>query len=104
MKDIISITNGLDLGIGDSIVPKAGNVLSIQLGSLSYAPEFGVDLAFFLQPDFLFQNESFQSYLIQRLTESQVNVSSVIGVVETFVQRLTFYVGDANKSTGGLIR
>jgi hypothetical protein len=104
MIDIISAEDGLDLGVSDSIVPKAGNVLSVQLGTLEYAPDFGVDLRYFLTSDLQYQNESFKSYLIQRLTESQVNVSSVLESFETLFENLTFYVGDNNKTTGGLIR
>ncbi len=104
MKDITSFnqTTG-DLNVVDSIVPKAANVLQIQLGSLEYAQSFGVDLAFFLDPDLTFQNESFKAYLIQRLSESHVNVNQVIQAITTFVETLEFQVGQAEPS-GGLIR
>jgi hypothetical protein len=104
VKDITSFnsTTG-DLNVVDSIVPKAANVLQVQLGSLEYAPEFGVDLAFFLDPDLTFQNESFKSYLIQRLSESHVNVNQVIQALTTFVETLVFEVGQPEAS-GGLIR
>lgn len=103
MIDIVKIEDGLDIGVQDSIVPKAANVLSIQLGALEYAQDFGIDKSFFLQSDFQFQNDSFKSYMLQRLTESQVNVSQVVDVLETLFQQLTFYVGDAKKTNGGLI-
>lgn len=102
MKDIISANNGEDLGVQDSIVPKAGNILSVQQASLKYAQDLGVDLAYFLSPEFQFQNDSFKSYLVQRLTEQQVNVSKVIETLEAFIQRLTFVVAET-KNTGGLI-
>lgn len=104
MIDIVEITDGEDLGIQDAIVPKAGNLLSIQIGSLEYSQDFGVDLKFFLSTDFQFQNESFKSYLVQRLTQNQINVAQLVDVLETFYEKLTFYVGDANANTGGLIR
>jgi hypothetical protein len=102
MKDIIETPQGKDLLVYDSIVAKAGNVLSIQLAALEYAPDFGVDFKFFLQSDFKFQNESFKAYLVQRLTESQVNVSQVSETVDILFQQYTHSVGDI-KTDGGLI-
>lgn len=103
MKDIIEIKQGQDLIVFDSIVAKAGNVLSIQLGDLEYAPDFGVDFKFFLESDFKFQNESFKAYLVQRLAENQINVSQVIQTVDLLFQKYTYSVGESNQSTGGLI-
>lgn len=100
MKDIVSITNGLDLGVGDSIIPKAENVVSTQIGSLEYAPEFGSDLEYFLSSDFQFQNESFKAYLVDRLTQNQINVSDVTEVIEALQKKYVFKVGDANKVEG----
>jgi hypothetical protein len=102
MLDIIEAIEGEDLTVADSIVAKAGNVLSIQLGALEYAQEFGVDFRYFLNSEFQFQNSSFQAYLVQRLTESQVNVSQVMTVLETLYAKYTYYVGDV-QTTGGLI-
>ncbi len=103
MKDIIEVNQGEDLDVIDSIVSKAGNVLAIQLGDLEYAPDFGVDLRFFLQSDFQFMNESFKAYLVQRLTESQVNVAQVIETVDFLFQKYTHYVGEIKRTPGGLI-
>jgi hypothetical protein len=104
MMDIVEVAEGKDLNMLDSIVPKAANVVGTQLGSLAYAPTFGVDLKYFLSSDLQFQNESFKAYLIQRLTEEQVNVTDAIDYVNTFSEQITFYVGDNNKNVGGLIR
>ncbi len=103
MKDIVELNQGEDMKLYDSIVAKAGNVLSIQLGDLEYSPDFGVDLKFFLDENFQFQNESFTSYLVQRLTESQVNVAKVIDVIKTLTREYTYHVGDIKQSNGGLI-
>lgn len=103
MMDIVESNQGEDLKIFDSIVSKAGNVLSVQLGDLEYAPDFGVDLKFFLQSDFQFQNDSFKAYLVQRLVESQVNVAQVMETIETLFTKYTHYVGDFRETTGGLI-
>lgn len=105
MKDIIEAENGKDLNIIDSIVAKAGNVIAVQLGALEYAQDFGVDLRFFLQSEFQFQNDSFKSYLVQRLTENQVNVAEVIDTLDTLFEKYTFLVGSDNtqSNNGGLI-
>lgn len=103
MKDIIEIKMGEDLKVFDSVVAKAGNVLSVQLGSLEYAPDFGVDLRFFLESEFKFQNESFKAYLVQRLAENQINVAQVIQSVDPLFQKYIYSVGDTKQSSEGLI-
>lgn len=103
MKDITSIAGG-DLTIADTQVPKAANVLQVQLGGLEYAKDFGVDLKFFLDPDFQFQNASFKAYLIQRLSEHHINVNQVLEALETFFLKFTFHVGDSQGQSGGLIK
>ena len=102
MIDITSITGG-DLLIQEAQTPKAANVLQVQIGDLEYAPEFGVDLEFFLNPDLNFQNESFKAYLIQRLAEHHVNVGQVIDSLNQFFLKFTFTVGES-QSSGGFIR
>jgi hypothetical protein len=103
MKDIIEANDGQDLLVMDSIVAKAGNVLSIQLGSLEYAKTFGVDLKYFLESEFQFQNDSFKSYLVRRLVESQVNVSEVLETIENLFHQYTYSVGEIKKSNEGMI-
>lgn len=104
MIDVVSIENGFDLGVSDSIVPRAANVLSVQLGDLEYAPAFGVDLKFFLDPDLQFQNESFKAYLVQRLTDHHINVSQVLQTFDALFTRYTFGVADAAAEAKGLIK
>lgn len=102
MIDISSV--GSDLQVFDAQTSKAANVLSVQLGRLEYASDFGIDLEFFMDPEFQFQNESFKAYLIQRLAENHVNVSKVIDTVEALFEKYTFYVGDQDRLTGGFIK
>lgn len=102
--DVFEFPNGSDLVNRHSDAAKAGNVLAVQLGDLEYAPNFGVDLKYFFQSDFVFQNESFKAYLVQRLIEHQINVSSVSDVLESLYNEYTFNVGSDNKiATTGLI-
>ncbi len=102
--DIVKIENGKDLEVVDTVVSKAGNILGTQVGYLEYVPPtFGVDLKYFLQTEFQIQNESFKAYLIERLTQHQVNVSDCLSTFETFVSKFTFRVDDANKNAKGFI-
>lgn len=104
MTDIISAEPGLDLGIFDTETPRAANILSVQVGVLEYAQTLGIDLAFFLSEDFKFENESFQSYLIEVLANSGINVSSVVETVESLFNELTFYIKPDETSTGLVAR
>jgi len=91
MIDIVS-ANELGMGVFDSQVGKAGNILAVQLGALEYLQDFGIDLEYFLSEDFRFQNDSFKAYLIERLSAQGINLSSVLEVVETFSSNLTFNI------------
>lgn len=105
MLDIVEIPlDGRDLVIADSVVMKAANVLRTQLGSLEYAPTFGVDLKYFLESQFQIQNESFKAYLIQRLSQSFINVSDCRDTLDRLFASYTFFVDDAGETSGGLIR
>ncbi len=102
MIDALTPTQGNDLPTQNSIAPKAGNVVNIQLGSLDFAPDFGVDLEYFITEDFQFQAASFQAYLVQRLAQHKVNVSKVIGLLSGFIENNTFTVGEQPDSAGGI--
>ena len=102
--DIVEFPEGLDLAVAKTVVAKAGNVLAVQLGSLEFAPTFGVDIRFFLENPVQFQNESFKSYLIERLTQHQIAVTETREVLEALDTRLTFFVDDTDDGGEGLIR
>lgn len=104
MIDIVSWEDGQDIGVFDTQVMQAGNILSVQLGALEYAPELGVDLKFFLQEEFRFQNESFKSYLIQVLANAGINVSSVLDQVEALHRKYTFNLVPEETGTGLVAR
>lgn len=93
---------GEDIRLYDSQVPKATNILSVQLGSLEYAQELGIDIDYFLSEDFEFQNESFKSYLVEVLARNGVNVAKVIELVESLSTKLTFEISP-DETGGGLI-
>ena len=88
MIDISSV-NG-DLVMLDTVTPRAANILQTQIGALEYASELGIDLVYFLSPDFRFQNDSFKSYLIQTLANYGINVESVGDVLGELSRKYTF--------------
>lgn len=94
------IENG-EFKTGDTIVFKAKNILETQEGSLNYAPELGIDLKRFLDPDVKIQNRTFEAYSIQKLGEQGVNPIELIVNKETFRQVFEYTVAEAEKE--GLI-
>jgi hypothetical protein len=105
MMDIIEIpTDGRDLAVANSTAPRAGNVLSTQLGSLEYAPDFGVNKRFFLESPFFFQTESYVAHVIERLTQAQINVADLVEATEALKANLNLSVEESGTTDGGLIR
>lgn len=102
--DIVDIVPLQDLGLAATAVPRAGNLLSVQQASLEYAFDFGIDLRFFLESPFQFQNESFKAYLVERLTTYRINVSEVRQTLETLFSNFTLFVDDAQSNVTSLIR
>jgi hypothetical protein len=90
MIDIVSLHDGLDMGVFDTQTVRAENILSVQVLSLEYAQDLGIDLKFFLSEDFRFQNASFRSYLIEVLANRGINVASVINTVNNLFTQYTF--------------
>ncbi len=100
MIDIVSVTT--DIGIYDTQTFKAGNILSVQLGNLEYQADFGIDLKYFLDENFRFQNESFKAYLIEVLANNRINVASVVDILENLFATYTFNIVP-NETTTTLI-
>ena len=103
MIDIVS-ANELGMGVFDSQVGKAGNILAVQLGALEYLQDFGIDLEYFLSEDFRFQNDSFKAYLIERLSAQGISLSSVLEVVEIFSSNLTFNIQPDERNSSLMAR
>lgn len=95
MIDIVDVRDGEDLVIQDSAVMKAANVLSVQTGSLEYAPLFGVDIKFFVFSQLRIQRESFKAYLIERMSMFQINTADVMETLERFYSTITFSVSSS---------
>jgi hypothetical protein len=90
-----------DLKVTQTEAPRAGNVLSVQLSSLEYAQQFGIDMKFFLESEFNIQPESFKAYCVQRLLQHGVNVANTTDVLERFISTLQFYIGSSETTQSG---
>lgn len=104
MIDIIPQASGLDLGVVNTNVPRAGNLLSVQLGSLEYAQLFGIDLKYFLSEDVKFQNASFKAYLVETLANNSINVSSMVEVINNLYSDLKINLAPEENETGLVAR
>ena len=104
MLDIVQMEDGTDLRFADTPVTRASNVISTQLGSLEYARDFGVDLRFFLTEQMSFQNESFKSYLVERLAYHQVNTTEIREELDSLFNEFIISVQEPIDSTGRFIQ
>lgn len=91
MKDIVSVPPSTgDLGILENDAPRAKNILSVQINTLFYAPDLGIDLKYFLNEEFRFQTESFKAYLVEKLSNYSINVASVDEIVNDLDRQFNF--------------
>jgi len=102
MIDIIGVDG--DIQIYDTQNYKAKNILNIQLGSLEYAQDLGIDLKYFLDDELRFQNESFKAYLIEVLANNGINLSSLVESIEALYTQYTFNIVPAEYGTGLMAR
>lgn len=103
MIDIVVNANG-DLDVIDTQVNQAANILNCQLGSLEYEQDLGIDLNYFLSPDFKFQDSSFQSYIVQVLANNGINVATIAANVENLFQEMKINLSAEDKNSGLIAR
>ncbi len=91
---MIDITSAGPTGLGtsDTDVTRAGNILSVQIGSLEYAQDLGIDLRYFLSESFSFQNSTFKAYLVEVLANRGINVASAVDTLQNLYAQYTFEV------------
>lgn len=102
MIDVSVGAAGLDLATYNTDTNRATNILSVQTGALEYAPDFGIDLDFFLSPDFKFQTESFKAYCIERLASHGINVTALTESVQSLFTQFNFEV-EANSTSTSMV-
>tara|TARA_R110000787_G_scaffold130064_1_gene241981 strand:- start:1620 stop:1892 length:273 start_codon:yes stop_codon:yes gene_type:complete len=82
MKDLILKND--NLSTSDTSTFKARNILSTEVGALSYAPTFGIDYNLFFGKDYEIQTKTFEAYAISKLAEHGVNPIETITEENTF--------------------
>lgn len=80
------------LRTSDTLIYKARNILSTQIGSLAYATEFGIDYDLFFGEDYTIQNQTFQAYAISKLSENGINPLDVLDTKGTFDEVLNIQI------------
>ena len=99
--DIYFDSNGI-LQKADTDVYKGANILKIQVGTLVYAPDLGIDLESFLTDDVKIQPETFKSYSTEQLVNQGVR-SSDIATLEEQLNTLLNYTVDSTQQEGGTL-
>ncbi|MDR0676297.1 MAG: hypothetical protein LBF97_04585 [Elusimicrobiota bacterium] len=92
---MLDLTGGLknnDLELKDTNIYRAKNLFDIQQGSLHYFQDWGIDLEYFFSPDLKFQNESFATYLQQKITEWGMIVESVKEILNNFLDNISIKI------------
>lgn len=83
----------------DTQTEMAANIIGVQLGSLEYAPDIGIDLEYFLTEAIAFQNTSFVGYLVQILASHGINVASIQTVINALDTDLNINLGRQENTT-----
>ena len=96
MIDISTV--GTDVEMVNSQVYRAKNILNTQINTLYYALDLGIDLDYFLSEDFVFQNESFRSYLIQRLASFSINIVDIVSSINNLHEEWDFIISPINNT------
>lgn len=78
MSRDIYIDHDDNLQTADTDVYKGENILRIQVGTLVYAQELGIDLARFIDPGVSIQPETFRAYTVQELVKQGVRIETVL--------------------------
>ena len=91
-----------DLTVFNSKIFKASNVLKVQLGDLFFQQNFGIDKKFFFSSEFVFQNESFKTHLVEKLSEWNVDSNISSDLARKFMRDIEIKIND-NDESGRLI-
>lgn len=92
MLDINLKLDGQDAAVQDTNLFKAKNVADVQLGSLNYAQEFGVDKKFFMDSEFNISSATYGAHVMERLAQAGIPASIAIGVASSFADKVSVSV------------
>lgn len=99
MKDVQYDADKNDLVFVSSEVSRAANLIDVQLGALTYAPEWGADKAYFLNPDYTIQAECFEAHLLQRMGYWGINVAKFAAKQGKFCREMLFNLAEPDGGT-----
>lgn len=77
-----------DFILEDNNCYKARNILNVQVGSLWFEKDFGIDLKFYVFGDLEFSYETFNFYLINTLINYGIDVNTYTSVLDNFINNL----------------
>lgn len=103
MIDIVGF-DSTGMQVFDTQTELAANILSVQLGSLEYAQDLGIDLRYFLAEKIKFQDDSFKAYLVQALAQRGVNVASLVENGQDLFTNYIFNLSPQENYTGLVAR
>lgn len=103
MIDIVGF-DSKGMQVYDTQTERAANILSVQLGSLEYAQDLGIDLRYFMAEKIRFQDESFKAYLVQALAQRGINVASLAEEQFDVFSNYNFNLSPEENSTGLVAR
>lgn len=103
IKDVRYNAQMNDLEFVSSELPRAENLIGVQLGTLNYQPNWGVDLEYFLNPNFEIQAECFEAHLLQRIGFWGMNVIEFMSKQGKFVREMIFKFS-ASKDSNSMMR
>lgn len=83
-----------DIDLLNTVVFRARNLLLTQLGELHFNTAWGIDLAYFFNPDVQIENVVFLNYLQQQITSKGMNITDLKAIVEQFYQNIILTVSD----------
>lgn len=93
--DIKYLNEGYDLQIVNNDLYKCKNLLNVQVGSLYYALEFGIDMDFFMRNPINLSIETFKTYLINRIVNNNILFDKVIvDNIDKFILNIGIKVKD----------
>lgn len=102
MMDIVDVSD--DIVVYDTQTNKAANILSVQLGTLEYDQDMGIDLVYFLTEGVEFQNDSFKGYIVQQLAYRGINVIDVIDIVHDLFEEYQISISPEDTTTALVAR
>lgn len=103
IKDVRYNKQANDLEFVSSELSRAENLIGVQLGTLKYQPDWGVDLDYFLNPNYEIQAECFEAHLLQRIGFWGMNVLDFMHKQGSFMREMIFNFGTP-KDTNSMMR